>query len=339
MKGTLLRIFPLVAMILGFAFVNAVYAGSDNEAKFTGVVESLPNTAGFIGDWRVSGRTVHVTTATRIEQESGPAAVGATVRVEGTTRSDNSVDAQEINVNEAAGNGNDDVKFKGTIESFPGTSGFIGDWRVGGRTVHVSSSTRIQTDDGPVAVGAFVEIEGMPRADGSMDASKIEVKSNVNGGDGRDELTGAIESLPSTAGFVGDWRVNGRTVHVTAATVINQEHGPVAVKALVEIKGTIRTDGSIDAATIEIKSASSDSGGSSDEGQSGKANGVIQSLPSGTSLIGDWMIDDRVVHVTSSTKLKGEHGTFAVGTRVKAKGLKFADGTMVATKIQVTDSN
>jgi hypothetical protein len=333
MKGTLLRIFPLIAILLSFAAVTAVYASDDNETKFTGVVESLPNTAGFIGDWTVSGRTVHVSAAARIEQENGAAAVGATVKVEGLTRADNSVDAREINVKVAARN-DDGLKFKGTIESLPGTPGFTGDWRVGGRTIHVSSSTRIETEDGPVAVGAFVEIEGTPRADGSMDASKIEVKSNVNGGDGRDELKGTIESLPGTPGFIGDWRVNGRTVHVTAATIIDQEHAPVAVGVSVEIKGTIRADGSIDAARIETKSASDDS---SNEGQSGKVNGVIQSLPSGSSLIGDWMINNSVVHVTSSTKLKAEHGAFAVGTRVKAKGLKLADGSLVATKIQVAD--
>jgi urocanate hydratase len=143
--------------------------------------------------------------------------------------------------------------------------------------------------------------------------------------------------LPGTPGFIGDWRVNGRTVHVTAATIIDQEHAPVAVGASVEIKGTIRADGSIDASKIETKSASDDSGGSGNEGQSGKVNGVIQNLPAGSNLIGDWMINNSVVHVTSSTKLKAEHGAFAVGTRVKAKGLKLADGSLVATKIQVAD--
>jgi hypothetical protein len=154
--------------------------------------------------------------------------------------------------------------------------------------------------------------------------------------DNETKFTGVVESLPSTAGFIGDWRISGRTVHVTAATVIDQEHAPVAVGASVEIKGTIRADGSIDATKIETKSASSNS---SEEGQSAKVNGAIQSLPTSSNLIGDWMIDDRIMHVTSSTKLKGEHGPFAVGTRVKVKGLKFADGSVVATKIQVTDSN
>jgi hypothetical protein len=335
MKSTFFRILALVALIVGSSPGNAAYASDNNETKFTGVIESLPNTAGFIGDWTVSGRTVHVTAATRIEQEDGPVAVGAAVKVEGNSRSDNSVDAEEIEVKEGADD-EAEVKFKGTIETLPATPGFIGDWRVGGRTIHVSSSTRIETEGRPVAVGAFVEIEGTQRADGSMDASKIEVESNVAGDDGRDELKGTIESLPNTPGFVGDWRVSGRTIRVTAATFLDQEHGPVAVRAFVEVKGTIRADGSIDATKIEVKSPSS---GSNDEGRNAKLKGTIQSLPSNPGLIGDWVINNRVVHVTSSTKLRTEHGAFAVGTRVKVKGLQLADGSMVATKIQVRDSN
>jgi len=335
MKVTFFRILAIVMLIMGSSLGSAAYASHDNETEFIGVIESLPNTAGFIGDWQVSGRTVHVTAATRIEQEDGPVAFGATVKVEGNSRSDNSVDAEEIEVKQ----GNDDeaeVKFKGTIETLPATPGFIGDWRVGGRTIHVSSSSRIETEDGPVAVGAFVEIEGAVRSDGSMDATKIEVKSNGAGDDGRDELKGAIESLPAGQGFVGDWRVSGRTVHVTLATILNQEHGAFIVGALVEVKGTMRADGSIDATRIEVQSPSSGSGG---EGQSTNLKGAIQNLPSGSTLIGDWTIKNQTVHVTSSTKLSAEHGAFAVGTRVKVKGLRLADSSIVATKIQVKDSN
>ena len=339
MKGSVVRLVSLVPLVLGFCIVTTTYADHENETKFTGIVESLPGTPGLIGDWRVGGHTVHVTSATRIEQEDGRVAVGATVKVEGTTRSDSSVDAKEIEVRSGAGHGDDDdddgegPEFKGTIQSLPGTPGFIGDWRVGGRTIHVSASTRIETEDGPVAVGAFVEIKGVVRADGSMDAVKIEVKSNA-GDDGRDELKGAIESLPAGPGFVGDWRVSGRTVHVTATTILDQEHGAFVVGAIVEVKGTMRADGSIDATRIEVQRGSS---GSPGEGQSANLKGTIRSLPGGSSLIGDWSVNDIAVHVTSSTKLKTEHGSFGVGVRVKVKGLRLSDGSIVATKIQVRD--
>ena len=60
-----------------------VRANDEDEFEFTGVISSLPNTAGFIGDWVVGRRTVHVTSSTRIEQEDGSPAVGKTVEVEG----------------------------------------------------------------------------------------------------------------------------------------------------------------------------------------------------------------------------------------------------------------
>jgi len=333
MKRSFLGIFAALALIIGFSTVNTALAkhGHENETNFTGVIESLP-ASGLVGDWTVSGKTVHVTSSTSIEQEDGRVAVGATVKVEGRLRSDNSVDATEIEVRQgAAGVGGDDgPTFKGTIETLPVTGGLIGDWRVGGRTVHVSATTRIEAEDGPVALGAFVEIKGTLRADGSMDATKIEVKSNVAGDDGRDELNGTIQNLPNTTGFIGDWTVSGRTVHVTAATIIDREHGAVAVGALVEVKGAVRADGSIDATRIEVKTTNV-------EGQGTAVKGVVQSLPGSPDLLGDWVINNVVVHVTSSTRLKAEHGAFAVGTRVKAKGLTMTDGSIVATKIQVRD--
>jgi DNA-binding transcriptional regulator of glucitol operon len=166
MKLSLSRIAALIAFGLMFAFGNNVFAGHEDEFKFTGIIESLPNTAGFVGDWRVAGRTVHVTSATRIEQEDGRVAVGATVKVEGTTRSDNSFDAAEIDVKQGATGADDDdaqPTFKGTIETLSNAPGFVGDWRVGGRIIHVTAATRIETEFGPIAIGAFVEIHGTVR--------------------------------------------------------------------------------------------------------------------------------------------------------------------------------
>lgn len=339
------RVFGIVSMVaLVLSLFPTAFAGGKHETEFTGTVQSLPSN-GFIGDWTIGGRTVHVTTSTRVNEEDGHITVGAVVKVEGRNRSDNSVDATEVELRQAGSGGgsgsggsggdNNGMKFKGTIESFP--SGFVGDWRIGGRTIHVTASTRIETNDGPVAVGAFVEVEGTLRADGSMDAVKIEVKSNPAGGDGRDELKGTIESLPNTQGFIGDWRVAGRTIHVSTATIIDTEHGAVVVGAFVEVHGTQQTDGSINATRIEVN-PSSGGGGDTTEGQPTGFKGTIQALPGTANLIGDWTINGRTVHVISSTKLRSEHGPFAVGVRVKVKGLQMSDGSVVATKIQVRDS-
>jgi hypothetical protein len=224
------------------------------------------------------------------------------------------------------GGGDVGIKFKGTVESFP--PGKVGDWRVGGRTIHVSPQCELAQEIGPVAVGAFVEIVGQVLSDGSMNATKIEVTSNPAGGDGRDDLKGAIESLPVGSGLSGDWQVAGHTVHVTASTIINTEHGAIALGALVEVTGTARSDNSIDAARIEVNP------GATGDGEPVTVKGAIESMPAGT-LIGDWIVNGSTVHVTSKTKLKGYYGGgFGVGVRVKVKGIRNADGSVDANKIQ-----
>ncbi len=191
----------------------------DDDFEFRGVIEALPNTPGFIGDWTVSGRTVRVTAGTEIEQDDGQVMVGATVEVEGIVQSDNSVKAEEIEVESGPGK---EFEFTGTVEVLPDTMGRIGDWTVSGTIVHVSAATMIKQDDAPVAVGVKVEVEGAKRADGSVDAFKIEVEDDIDDDDddGDVEFKGAIESLPDTPGRIGEWTVGGRKVNVTAATEI-----------------------------------------------------------------------------------------------------------------------
>ncbi|MBI3650301.1 MAG: hypothetical protein HY231_04570 [Acidobacteria bacterium] len=141
--------------------------------------------------------------------------------------------------------------------------------------------------------------------------------------------------MPS-GGLVGDWQVGGRTIHVTSATRIDQEHGQATVGARVEVKGTAQSDGSITASTVEVKSSSSGGdSGSSSTGEAVSFKGAIESLPSG--LMGDWTISGRTVHVTSLSQLRSEHGSFAVGVRIKGKGVARTDGSVDASKIQVRE--
>ncbi|MEW6209290.1 MAG: DUF5666 domain-containing protein [Acidobacteriota bacterium] len=313
--------------VSGLAFQDTS-RGGDHRSELKGVIEALPS-SGFAGDWTVSGKTVHVTSTTRIDQEEGQVAIGAFIEAKGSFRSDGSFDAVEIEV-KRRDEDRGEMHFKGTIESLP-SSGLIGDWQVGGRTVRVTATTRIETEIGPVTVGAFVEVEGEMQGDGVFLASKVEVKSRIDGGDGRDELKGTIETLPSS-GLIGDWRVSGRTVHVSEQTRIDQEHGPAVVGAQVEIHGQLRTDGSLDAERIEVKPAASD-----DRGRQANFKGTIEALPSST-LVGDWTVSGQTVHVSASTRIKQQHGQVAVGVRVKVKGRRLADGSINATMIQVRDS-
>lgn len=258
MRSKCLRIAAALTLVFGLFPVSQVLAGGDdNEVKFKGFIESLPS-AGLIGNWVVSGTTVRVTDATRIEQEDGRAAVGAVVKVEGRRRSDGSVDATEVEVKEpASGGGNDDddrgeAEFKGTLESFP--SGFVGDWRVSGRAVHVTDATIIDREHGAVVVGAFVEVKGTMRADGSIDATRIEVKTGMGDREGENtNFKGNIDALPAGSDLMGDWIIDGRRVHVLSSTRLKAGHGAFTVGTRVKVKGIQLANGAVVATRIQVK--------------------------------------------------------------------------------------
>src|SRR5262249_23897703 len=127
------------------------------------------------------------------------------------------------------------------------------DWTVSGRIIHVTANTRIKVESGAIVPGAFVEIEGCPRPDGSIDAGKIEVE--------REEESprpfpfiiffGIVQTLPPSP-FTGDWVVNGRTVHVNSATRIDTP-SLLNVGSFVLVFGGLRGDGSVDAVRIDVR--------------------------------------------------------------------------------------
>src|SRR5512140_471341 len=84
------------------------------------------------------------------------------------------------------GGGSKGFDFTGIIQTLP-ASGMTGDWTVAGKTVHVTATTEIRQEDGVAAVGASVEVTGSLRADGSVDASRIEVERAGNAAEPEDD--------------------------------------------------------------------------------------------------------------------------------------------------------
>lgn len=144
-------------------------------------------------------------------------------------------------------------KFYGTVESMP--AGMYGTWIVSGRAVQVTTATRIKQKYGPIGVGSYVEVKGWLQNNGSVDATKIEGKRGNGGGGGGGntyvKFYGIVESMP--AGMYGTWTVSGRTVNVSASTIIKQKYGPITVGSRVEVKGYQQADGTVNATKIEGK--------------------------------------------------------------------------------------
>jgi hypothetical protein len=65
-------------------------------------------------------------------------------------------------------------EFYGVVQAMP-EQGFIGQWNIDGKTVDVTKDTKIEEKHGKLAVGAYVEVEGVT-SEGKFIASEIETK-------------------------------------------------------------------------------------------------------------------------------------------------------------------
>ena len=151
------------------------------------------------------------------------------------------------------GGGGQHFDFVGQVESLP-PSGLIGDWTVGGKTVHVTSDTKVRQDHGSVEVGSTVAVEGALQGDGSINATRIEVMKQPHEKKKTVSFCGIVESLPDPPP-VGDWQVSGVLVHVSATTMIDETKGTVALQVPVRVKGEVQADLSVNATEIIVKEA------------------------------------------------------------------------------------
>jgi hypothetical protein len=66
-----------------------------------------------------------------------------------------------------------ETEFEGVIQQLP-VDRVFGIWMVSTRAVVVTDGTEIDADDGPIRLGAKVQVEGFVQPDGSIVARKIE---------------------------------------------------------------------------------------------------------------------------------------------------------------------
>ncbi len=65
------------------------------------------------------------------------------------------------------------IKLEGVIQQLPAVR-LLGIWMVSERAVFVTEATMIEEEDGPIRVGAKVDVEGFVQPDGSIMATNIE---------------------------------------------------------------------------------------------------------------------------------------------------------------------
>jgi hypothetical protein len=345
---TTLKHVGLVVLALATCLFAAFAAAKDGLVEVEGTVTAMP-ASGYVGDWTIGGKAVRSTAETVIDQSDGALAMGATVEAKGTIGDGGVLLATKIDVQGAAGTpppagdppappppGTKPLEVKGTVTAMP-ASGFVGDWTIGGKAVKTTDATIIDQEEGPLVVGATVEVKGTLGEGGVILATKIEVDTSgpEDDDDGMNDgsLTGAIEALPDGT-FVGNWKVAGQTVIVLTTTRLDQEDGGFVVGAIVEVHGTPSPDGLV-ASKIETKSSAAPP---EPEDDLLKIEGLIESLPA-DGLVGLWKVAGVDVTVTATTKLEDEGGPFVVGAPVEVKGFPAAGGGIEATKIETESGN
>ena len=311
------------------------------QIKFDGLVDQMP-AGGLLGEWIVGGRTVIVDASTKLETEYGQFAPAVCVEVKGRVINDaGAVQASKIETQRPGkcdpGMGEAKIEFYGVVESLP-EGGLTGDWVVSGATVRVFSTTKIEQEHGPVAVGSCVEVEGTAQGDGSVDAREIEVKSSAGGcktgdpnDDGKVSFYGLVQEIPAGS-IYGEWRIGGRTVVVDASTEVDFDGMLPQLDACVEVDGRLLNDGAVLAYEID-RQHSMEKCGAGMGGESMELFGVIESLPDG-GLLGDWTVGGETVVVTETTKLEAEYGPFQVGSCVEVKGVLQDDGSLASYEIE-----
>jgi len=228
----------------------------------------------------------------------------------------------------------------GKIETLP-AGGTIGNWTVAGQTVQVTAQTHIGVANGPAIVGACVQAKGS-----SMNATAISAMSITTLAASKCaqpkptnqvEIFGSVELLPAS-GLVGDWKVAGATVRVTAQTQIEQERGPVALGSCAEVTGTRNADNSLAATKIEVSSGiggcRAESSGS--EKKQFEFRGSVQTAPAAGSQI--WIISGRRVLINASTSTRPMSRDVTVGSCVEVRGRLESDNSITAAEIQILGS-
>ena len=313
-----------------------------NGVEFTGNVEALP-AQGLIGVWIINGQSVIVTERTDLEPEKGESLIRACVEVKGWLSGSGDVRARKVKTVSddhcRPGEALPKLKFEGPLQDLP-DGGLEGDWTVGGIIVSVSEATEIHQDRGPLTIGACIEVEdGELQSDNSIVAHEIEVTSSGAGcrphkPDEVEEVSflGVVQELPGD-GVTGEWRIAGRTVLVTSATILDLLGDP-EVEMCVKVKGVLLPDGAVLAK--QITQGEFGACGGSPEPSELRLRGILHELPD-LGLIGTWIVGDYRVVVTEDTKLDDEHGPFEEGACLQVHGKLQDDRSILARGVETKE--
>ncbi len=227
------------------------------------------------------------------------------------------------------------VELEGSVDNMP-TGTVYGQWQVAGVSVQVDALTFIGGRMGTPTVGAWVKVQGMPDGNGGIIAQRIKVDEMKPYA----ELKGHLDAQDANSLTVAGIRL----VRDQNTIVM----GNLVVGSWVKVYYTVQPDGSLLATQVRAPGFGYIPG---NPGQPGtptptptppstpmpgifvEFRGVIESMPTGR--VGTWVISGRNVQVTMYTWVDEHKGMAQVGAAVEVEGIMQADGSVLASKVEV----
>lgn len=324
-----------------------------SEVELRGAIEAI-DAPGL----KVAGRSVSTTSDTVFQRAGAPIAftdlhLGDSVEVEGSLQAGGSVLARKVTLEDASGASgggegsggsgsggsgadggseaeSEDVTFEGTLKAVDGAT-----LTVDSMIVLTTSSTRIEKGDAVVApaalaVGDRLRVEGALASDGSVAAKEIHVLSTQ-------EQSAALAAGPVASLSLADgtFLIGSTLVQTSSSTQFSGHRSfgslsDLSVGDVVDVEGTARSDGSIAASKVHRLDAPEAA-----EAVEVELKGAIEGIGAASVTV-----QGKVFAVGASTRIErsGKAAALAdlkVGQVAEVRGLKQADGSLLATRVSV----
>jgi hypothetical protein len=224
-----------------------------------------------------------------------------------------------------------DAAYTGEVQSIDNAS-----WTVEGLSFAVNGETDIKSE---ISVGDQATVHLTLDSGGTLVATEIDLADGGNQGTLTDdsldtpeptetpsdstEFTGIVSSM-----LADSWTIDGKLILINGDTEIQ---GGIALGDTVKVEAKVAPDGSLTATEIKLATDSSgfsSDGGSGDmNGSESKITGVVEAYSSSSLTV-----NGQIINLTSDTEIEG---TITVGVTVEVEAIQEADGSLIATQVEV----
>lgn len=324
---------------------SAPAPGNSNnaEAEVEGTIQALPPTTAPL-TFKVAGRTV-ITGASTVFKEGDATRtfadlkLGMTVEVKGTA-SGGDITATRVEIEEQE-NEPAEVEVEGVVSNLSGPATSF-QFSIGSRLIKGDTNTKFSGDANTPASftdlknGVEVQVQGRQMT-GFVQAGHIEIEKENEPPQPPQNPEVSIDGMLKT--IVGavpmlTLMLNTTPVHTTSATIVQRSGNMLTLAALqvgqtLEVEGTRRTDGSIDAKKITIEDAENEN-----EDNEVEVEGTM-TLLTGTCPTISFTVSGVSFKTSASTRFDDTAcAAFKNGDKVEVRGTKPSSGPVLVTRLR-----